>query len=769
MSCCAAFASAPFDGLKTGATAAADALAYFNQSSFMNKLILAAMVSAAYLPATSQDVSGKVTDHHTGRSLPGASVYWASTTIGTTTNSDGAFTLPFGESPLLVVSMVGYKADSIPVYAPVTDLRIALMPTIEMETVEISEKQLVFSQSASALINTEAISRGVLRKAACCNISETFESTATVDVVMNDAVTGTRKIQMLGLDGIYVQNLLEAVPFTRGLGNILGFDQIPGPWIQSIQLNKGLGSVINGYESMIGQINLDFIQPCSEEKLRFDVFASNQGRYESNLVWNKQMGTSWSTALFVGAHTQQARVDMNRDGFMDMPLRDGLKLMNRWKYEGDLFRAELAASYTREERTAGQTDFRFNEHFGRETLYGFGLDYTQAEVMGKFGIFHPTREDKSLGITTMLTYHDAYSFFANNEYSGLERSARINALYQSKFKPTSHHSYKVGVHGLYDAFRESFADSAFRRTERVPGLFAEYTFARPKFTAVAGSRFDAHNLYGNQFSPRVHLKYNPKQLSTLRFAAGRGFRAPNAFADQLGMLASSRRVHVLENPQAEVSWNAGVSALHKFKIANRDASINTDYFHTWFENQWVVDRDASPQWLLFYNLPGRGTAHSFQTDFQYNILNGLEAKLSYKYQYVETDYLQGTLEKPLIPRHRALTNLSYETKNERWYFDITANYYGTSRLPNTRSNPEGLQIAQRSDDFFILHAQVTWVWKGIELYVGAENIGNFIQSNAIVDAENPFSEFFDASLIYGPLNGRMYYAGARFNLNTAKK
>jgi outer membrane cobalamin receptor len=733
------------------------------------KLFFSTFLTLATYFATGQNITGLISDEQTKIPLPGVNVYWAGTSTGTTTDVDGRFSIPFGESHTLVSSMVGYTPDSTMVHSPGSNLEIRLKPSLNMQTVVVEEEQSVFTLSTMSLLNTEAINRGVLRKAACCNLSETFESTATVDVVMNDALTGARKIQMLGLEGVYVQNLFEGIPFTRGLGNMLGFDQIPGPWINSIQLSKGLGSVINGYESMIGQINLEFIQPCALEAVRFDLFASNQGRYESNLVWNKQIGSSWSTGLFAGVHVQNMHMDVNNDGFLDMPLRDGIKLMNRWKYEGDLFRMELMGSYTYEDRTSGQTTFNHEEDFGTHNSYGFGLSYEQAEVLGKFGFFAPNREDRSFGITTIYSYNDADAFFGHTEYEGTQVSARINAIYQSQFAKISDHSYKAGVHFLYDDYSEVLADSAFMRTEYVPGVFAEYTWERPRFTLVAGARADFHNLFGNQFTPRVHLKYNPSQNSTIRGTAGRGFRTPNAYADQIGLLASSRRVQVLNTPQAEVNWNTGISYLQKFKINGRDASFNTDYFYTWFENQLVIDRDASPQLLRFYNLEGRSFAHSFQTDLQYNVVKGMEVKFSYKYQHVQTDYLIGRLEKPMIPKHRALVNVAYKTNDERWYFDLTGNYYGTMRLPDTQSNPEPFRLNERSQGFLLFNAQVTWVWKGFDFYTGVENIGNFIQANAIVDPENPFGENFDATMIYGPLNGRMYYVGARMNLKTRKK
>ena len=733
----------------------------------MYKYILLLLGIGIFFPAKSQNVQGTVRDKQTKESLPGANVYWNNTTTGAITDTDGKFSLEVAKTLpyALIISYVGYQNDTVMVKSTDKPLTVSLSSTIEMKAVEVSGNQGAFTMSSIDKLNTEHINRGVLRKAACCNLSESFETTASVDVVLNDAITGTRKIQMLGLDGIYVQNLFEGIPFTRGLANVQGFDQIPGPWISAIQLTKGVGAVQNGYESMTGQINVNFLPSDGEETFYFDAFANDQNRFEANAVWTKPITDRLSTAFFFGGNIENKRVDKNKDGFMDMPLREGVKLMNRWKYAGDFLRSQLIVRYNTEDRTSGQMGFDYDDDFGMSSNYGFGLNFDQVEVMGKLGILSKQREDRSLGLTGIYSYTDVDSYFGNTIYKGVERSARFNSLFASKFSQYSDHSYTAGLHFLYDDYQESYADSAFSREEIVPGAYLEYTYERPRFTLVAGLRSDFHNIYGTQISPRAHAKYNLKPLTTLRGTIGRGFRSPNAFADQLGILASSRHVRVLQTPDAEVSWNTGISLLHKFQLFGHDAAFNFDYYYTTFENQLVVDRDYDVNQLLFYNLDGKSDAHSFQADVQAEVVRGLGIKLSYKYQIVKVDYISGTLEKPLVPNNRALFNVGYTSPEGKWYLDATANYYGSSRLPDTSQNPEAFQIASESEDFFIFNSQITRVLGKFEVYVGAENIGNFIQKDAIIDAENPFGSNFDSSMIYGPVNGRTFYAGVRLTIN----
>jgi outer membrane receptor protein involved in Fe transport len=738
----------------------------------MKNIFFALLGILFLLPVFGQKVKGVVVDRQNGQPIPGVNVVWEGTTNGTASGIDGSFSLSLHQNlpHTLVFSFVGYATVQLAVEEiSGKPLEISMAPSVDIDAVEIRSSRSTFSMSAAGTLNAEQINRGVLRKAACCNLSESFGATASVDVVMNDAVTGSRKIQMLGLEGVYVQNLFEGIPFARGLSNVMGFDGIPGPWINNIQLTKGIGSGVNGYESMTGQINLEFLPPDdAEERVHADLFASNQGRYEANVIYNKLISKRWSTAFFAGGATQQREMDQNNDRFLDMPLRDGIKLMNRWQYAGKRLQARFVARYSTEERTSGELGYQRGEQAGSAKLYGFGLDFEEAEFMTKLAFLSEKRLDRSLGILAAYTYTDVGAFFGDNRYSGTEHNARINSIFETRFSRFSDHSIRAGLHFQYDDFAEAYRDSAFSRTELVPGAFAEYTYSRPRFTAVFGARNDYHNLFGNQLSPRVHLKYDFRPLTTVRATLGRGFRAPNAYADQLGLLATSRTVRVLDTPQAESSWNTGLSFLHKVELFGREAFFNVDYYYTTFENQLVVDRDEDPQLLLFYNLDGRSTAHSVQGDFQAEPFRGLGVKLSYKYQEVQVDYQGGSLEKPLIPRHRALFNVGYTTASGHWYFDLTANYYSSQRLPGTESNPPAQQLGSLGQSYYLLNGQITRIFDHFEVYVGAENLNNFIQTNAIIDAENPFGPYFDASMIYGPLNGRMFYAGVRLTLKTKK-
>ena len=148
----------------------------------------------------------------------------------------------------------------------------------------------------------------------------------------------------------------------------------------------------------------------------------------------------------------------------------------------------------------------------------------------------------------------------------------------------------------------------------------------------------------------------------------------------------------------------------------------------------------------------------------YQLVRRFDVRLAYRYLDVQTDYLNGRLERPLISRHRAFSNFAYTTKT-KWNFDLTVQWLGKQRLPNTASNPAPYRLTPYSEDYVLVNAQVAKDFnERWSAYVGIENLTNFKLSNPIIAASEPFSPYFDTSLVWGPVFGRMAYAGFRFRI-----
>lgn len=215
--------------------------------------------------------------------LPGASIVWAGTNAGTTTDQSGVFSIKKQNDVYrLVVSYTGYVADTLNV-TDVNDIKIILGNNKKLGEVVVSSK---IRSSYYAMLNpirTQMITEKELFKAACCNLSESFETNPSVDVSYNDAVTGSKQIQLLGLSGNYTQLTVENLPGPRGIATPLGLNSIAGPWVESIQLTKGIGSVANGYESIAGQINVELKKPENAESLYANAYINDFGKTDLNL------------------------------------------------------------------------------------------------------------------------------------------------------------------------------------------------------------------------------------------------------------------------------------------------------------------------------------------------------------------------------------------------------------------------------------------------------------------------------------------------------
>ena len=616
------------------------------------------------------------------------------------------------------------------------------------------------------------ITEAELQKAACCNLSESFETNASVDVSYADAVTGTKMIQMMGLDGRYVLISREGIPNIRGLNSRLGLTFVPGTWIQSIDVGKGAGSVINGYESMTGQINVELFKPETMDQWYLNSYMNSFGRIELNANRQIPVSEKWSSGVMFHASQQFLEMDNNGDGFMDMPKTRQVNFLNRWKYEGDQLMVQIGVNLFSSESAGGQLGFGFNDELATSAIYGYEMDTRKAELFGKIGMIYPSKPTQSWGFQYSMSYQDFSGGAGRRIYEGKEKTLYGNFIYQNVLG-SSFHQYKTGLSFLYDDFEESFnsnqvgsLDSSFLRREVVPGAFLEYNFIpNDNFTLVAGARTDFHNLFGTYFTPRIHARWAFSPSLTLRGSVGKGYRTPNALMENSMIWVSSRDILYQAELQPEVSWNSGLSLAGSWLIKEKPLSVVVDYFYTSFESQLVYDQDISSDLLVINNVEGESFAKSFQLEASYSFSDRLSAKAAYK-NYQNRMTTNGILQQvPYQARDRFFFNIGYATRFDKWKADLTVNWNGPQRLPDTSDSPSEFRLETESPDFFLVNAQISRGFRWGSIYLGGENILNFRQENPIVDPSNPFGENFDASMTWGPIAGRMIYAGFRMKIN----
>ncbi|TDN36032.1 TonB-dependent receptor [Hymenobacter sp. UV11] len=736
-----------------------------------------------------------------GAPLPGAVVRWllpggVGGPTGTT-GAAGTFALPFPAqaSKRLIVSALGYVADTVAVPAgPTPYLRISLRGGAALGDVAVTARALAYSSKSVGSMQT--ISARDLTKSACCNLAESFETNAAVEVSTADAVSGAKQIQLLGLDGAYSLLTIDNQPALRGLSAPYRLGYLAGPWIGSIDIIKGTGSVVNGYEGISGQVNIQLKEPDLTDQLLLNAYVNDLGKFDLNAVASQRFNKKWSNVLLLHNDYLGNRVDRNGDGFLDLPLANQLNAYDKLKYKsGTGLVAELGVGAIRETRQGGQLNFREGIADSYRAAYGTNQTTHRYTAQARTSYTWPGRPFQSLGLLVNGTSHDftsTYSFRQDSgprQYDGHQNTGQATLLFQSVIGD-ARHTYRTGLSFLYDDYREHLGDGRSyltdtpaivdarenrRRTERVPGAFAEYTYNNAhNLTAALGLRTDYHNLYGWQLTPRFNLKYDVAPATALRVSAGRGFRVPNPIADNAAMLASAREYYIGPKLRPETAWNLGGSLTQYFQVLGRPATLVLDYYDTVFKNQLVADMYTSPQFIILDNLePGaRSFARSAQAEVLVEPLKGLQVKAAYKWLDVRSTYDGQLLPKPLTPQNRAFLNLGYASAFDKWRADLTVQWYGTrplAHLPADGSNlghahgtgTTGLYYAPR---YAAVNAQVTRAFKRLEIYVGVENLTNFRQPDPIQNAATPFSSGFDAAMVWGPVYGRLTYAGLRYRL-----
>ncbi|MHA7843611.1 MAG: TonB-dependent receptor [Winogradskyella sp.] len=743
----------------------------------MKKFVII-MLLLPFIGLSQDQLEGVVLETSTGKEmpLPGANVYWLGSSVGAITNDDGTFSLPYKFSfNKLVISYVGFKTDTL-VISENRYVRHVLQASDELDAVTVTARKQATSKSFLKATNTITVSSDELLKAACCNLSESFETNPSIDVNFADAVSGTKQIKMLGLTSPYILITTENIPAIRGASQAYGLSFIPGTWVESIQITKGAGSVVNGFESIAGQINTELVKPVTDDKLFVNAYAGLNGRYELNTHINQKVSDKWSTGLYVHGNLRDQKFDRNDDSFLDVPLKQQINLMNRWQYtNGEKgIVSFINLRYLNDNTQAGQLDFDPDRDRGTTNFWGSEIDTERFEVTTKLGYVNPEIPYQSLGVQTAYSYHKQDSYFGLNIYDIQHNSFYSNLVYNSIISD-SRHKVKTGLSFTYDQYDESVNTTLYERTENSFGGFFEYSYDNlDKLTMTAGIRADQHNRLGFFITPRLHLRYTPWEKSAFRFSIGRGKRSANIFAENQNLFASSRQINILNSGgkiyglDPEIAWNYGVSYLQGFNLFGRKADVSFDFYRTDFQNQVVVDWE-NPFEINFYNLEGESYANSFQFEFNYNLFENFDLRTAYKFYDVKTDYNSGKLEKPLVPKHRLFANAAYETDEKdngaQWKFDATYNWLDSQRFPSTALSDLEYLLDEYSPTVGTLNLQVTKVFSPkFEVYLGGENVTNVRQNNPIVSADNPFGSNFDTNFVYGPIFGSMYYAGLRFRI-----
>lgn len=666
----------------------------------------------------------------------------------------------------------------------------------QLEEVTVVQRKKGKVKSRTEAFDTEKLNSDELCRAACCNLSEAFETNASVDVAYADAATGAKQIRLLGLSGTYVQLIQENTPAVRGLAQTFGLEYIPGPWMQSIQVSKGTSSVVNGYEATSGQINVELLKPQIQNPLSINLMFNSELMAEANLMggWEingerlKANGERLYTGVLAHYGGSFMPMDGNKDSFVDMPLIQNANLANRWVLrKGDYtFQAFVRGLYDR--RRGGQlADSIANP-------YRINLNTWRIDGYIKNGYVYDPESGSSIAVITALSYHNLDNLYGLRHRRAHEWNAYINAMWQGNFEGIGEvdndHRLTAGLSvnmdlyydwlGVYNASRQNYVSGTdFSHLDVVPGIFAEYNLKYDEMLSlVAGVRADWSPHYGFFFTPRMNIRYTPFEWWTLRGSVGMGYRTPYVLSDNAFILPSNRQMyfdrfdgtpadisHMTHELEQEKAVNAGLSTTFYIPMGKRELQLSMEYYYTHFLNSLIVDLDRDKHAVYFYNqtdLPGaKSFAHSAQIEASMEVLRGWTWTAAFRYTDVKqttigSDGIARLRTKALTNRFKGIITTSYQTPLKKWQFDLTAQFNGVSRVPDGFEQPFTWYPQ--------LMAQITKYFRTCSIYVGAENMTNFRQDPSIVDPFHPWGADFDASMVCGPTTGWKAYIGFRYDL-----
>ena len=763
---------------------------------YIKTILSVLMIQLCFSGLYAQSVKGYVYGNRSGGSkeaLSFASVFWMGSANAVQTDNRGYFSIDHraNNSRFLIASFIGFKADTLEITDFTKEIIFTLSEHNELEAAVVTTRQEGNYLSKIAPIRTEVISTAGLYKMACCNLAESFENSASVSVGYSDAVTGARQIRLLGLSGIYTQMSDENRPSMRGLLTPFGLGYVPGQWLESIQIAKGPGSVMNGYEAITGQINMEYRKPTLNQPLFVNLFFANSMRTEANIASSLQFkNNKWFTTLLAHFSTDPKPHDGNHDGFLDEPLTLQYNFANRWLYAADngiQWRFGFRALY--ETREAGQDAHMTGalpnpQHdYTPLPLWKSNIKNKGINFYSKVGIplASPGAETSatppSLAFVVDYTYHALDSFFGMEEksYNATGNSIFANLMLQFGIKEA--HRFNFGLSGHFDDIDETLAIpfahpdalaftlsphpfSALGRKEHSWGAYGEYTLNQnDKFLFVLGSRIDYNNIYGWIFTPRANIKFDFSENLIFRASGGRGHRSSNLIADNLGILSTGRWIMIDNKLDMEQAWTYGANLTGYFKLGYGErSSISFDYFRTDFQKQVLVDQERNTEFVWFYNLNGSSFTNTFQVDLMLEPIERLSLLTTFRYTDARVHLEgQGVVERPLMNKFKGVFNVQYATRMNIWTFDATAQLNGPSRLPRFVND-------DYSPIYPMFYAQITRKFRSLDVYVGGENLGNYKQPLPIINSEHPFSQDFNATVIWGPLMGIKVYAGLRFTI-----
>lgn len=702
-----------------------------------------------------------------GQPLPGAIVLDNGAPLGLTGNS-GEFRIPAssdgGTVDLQVRALGHLTLDTLVRCGGQNKVKVTLKP----EAILIGGATVVGSLSPLRMkdspIRTQVLAGSSLRRIPADDATEAIDFTNGVRETLGCGVCGTNSLQINGLEGVYTLVLLDGVPLLGGLASAYALDGIPLGMIQQVEVIQGPASARFGSQALGGVINI-VLAPIRPGHGRASATLDTHGRL---LVSANSAFGSDESPWQIGADVQRftTRIDDNGDGYTDAPTLERGVLTVRKQHQGNQRRWRTTLRTLAEERFGGALDFREADR-GLETRYGERIDLLRIEgVAGSSPL-----DGQGWRFQGGAAYHRQQSTYGTTNFNAEEWTTNVDAFH-SGWSVGERGRFTSGASLLWDRYTdETPADSDMNVW--VPAAFAEYSGTsseeRPRWTWIHGLRIERPSDQGLIVAPRINLKWAPAANLDFRFNAGRGYRRVHLFTEEHAALDGSRSViQPAGGLDPESSWNALLAADWQTGGTRASTTVSARAFSTVFTDRIYADYDSLPNTILYRNIDGTGWSRGIGLDLQWMHSNGWQVLAGATRQrsvIVEGESAPWTdagraQARPLEFAPDWTANLSVGHQGAQWGIDLQSQAVGPMKLPeypgqSNQSTPYGLLHLTASHT---LHLDPTKRShdRHLTISLGVKNLTNTSQPTPLLGGEDPFGEAFEASRVYGPIEGRRF-------------
>lgn len=766
-----------------------------------NKPVAGDVLPVAIEKNTDANVYGHVINKSSGEHLPFVTIQLKGTTIVTTTDHTGHYflkNLPEGTFTV-VVKMVGYKTQEKKVaikHDATQELNFALASDdVDLDEVVVSaNRNETQRRLAPNLVNVIGGKLFDITQSTCLAQGLNFQpGVRTEDNCQN---CGFTQVRINGLDGHYSQILVDSRPVFSSLNGVYGLEQIPANMIDRVEVVRGGGSALFGASAIGGTINIITKEPIRNSASFGHTFMSQGGSnsFDNVTTGNVSLVTDDNKAgIYAYGQTRTRQgYDYDGDGYTELPeLNNQTFGLNSYLRLSPYSKLSLQYHGIHEFRRGGnkldQAPHEANiAEQAEHNIQGGGLTYnfyspdeknrlsayfsfqTTARKSYYGGIGEGTDEDIETAENAYGTTHN-FTYVAGTQY--------VHSFDKLLFMPSD---LILGAEYSYDGIKDVILgyDRNFKQDVRIGSFFFQNEWKNKQWSFLLGGRLDKHNLVDHViFSPRANFRFNPTENVNLRITYAGGFRAPQAFDEDLhvGVVGGERLVTVLaKNLKEERSNSFSVSADLYHKFGNVQTNLLIEGFYTDLNNVFALRQLDQPDAqgnivqerynaygakVLGLNIEGKAMfTHWF------SLQAGLTLQQSHYDEAIAwNDEVPEQKYKKMMrtPNTYGYFTASF-TPVKRFTASVTGNYTGSMLVGHSAGSGVEEPVAVNTPKFMEVNMKLSYdfpIYKYLTLQVngGIQNITNAYQK----DFDKGWNR--DSNYIYGPSLPRSYYVGVKIS------